>query len=118
MSNELAEVQVLAGELGRAYKRTIDFYRTRMQMTPEAAIAHASELYSDVLTEPSDQVGWMGLSRLAEHDPDAAYALWQRIKQEARAELDTGHRAAQAMEWSEGSPWQRAQFLVICMRVQ
>ncbi len=113
MSNELAEVQVLAAELGRAYRQTIDFYRTRMQMTPEAATAQASELYRDVLTDPSEQIYWMGLSRLAEHDPDAAYALWQRIKQDARAELDTGVRAASVMETGDARPWQRAQFLVI-----
>jgi hypothetical protein len=40
------------------------------------------------------------------------HAAWARIKEAARAELGSGHRAARALEW-DGRPWDRARFLAV-----
>ena len=52
------------------------------------------------------------LSALMESDPEAGWAVWERVKAEASDELASGHRAALAICWDD-SPWRRAQFLAI-----
>jgi hypothetical protein len=49
---------------------------------------------------------------LAEQDPEAAQATWERVRAAARDDLESGHRAARTVEWN-GGPWERAQFLAI-----
>ena len=49
---------------------------------------------------------------MIEADPEAGWAVWERVKAAAFDELASGHRAALAVCWGD-SPWQRAQFLAI-----
>ena len=70
------------------------------------------EWQREAMTEPADQVSWWSLSPLIEADPEAGWAVWERVKAEAAEELESGHRAALALCWDD-SPWQRAQFLAI-----
>jgi hypothetical protein len=92
----------------------VAFYRDEMKLPPLEADAKAREPLSaehqtQLQTAAPDQVSWYALSGLAEHDHDAAQALWDHIQREAHAELVSGHRAEKALEdW--GSPWTRAQF--------
>lgn len=63
-----------------------------------------------------DQVSWNELGRLVEHEPETARDVWLAIKREARNELTSGVRAAQALESpvpSTNQPWQRARYLAI-----
>jgi hypothetical protein len=111
------EVGSLAREMGRAYERTVAWYREELKLSADEADATARgkgdpEWARRALTEPPDQVSWSGLSRLIEHDPEAGWAAWERIKAEARHDLASGHRAATTLEW-DGSPWERARFLAI-----
>jgi hypothetical protein len=62
--------------------------------------------------EPVEEVSWWSLSPLIETDPEAGWAVWERVKAAAADELASGDRAALALCWDD-SPWKRAQFLAI-----
>lgn len=116
------ETGSLARELGRVYQSLATFYRDELALSPADADRRArgadmtpEEIAADrdrLAAAPVDQVSWFDLNRLANRDPADALAVWDRLKAEARRELDSGHRAAQALAW-DGRPWDRAQFLAI-----
>jgi hypothetical protein len=115
-----AEVGSLARELARAYTSMLTFYQREYKLSPSDADAKArgvDEPSPDgdrgrALERPADEVSWWALQRLAEHDPGTMEIAWNRIKAEARKELESGHRTASALEW-QGSSWDRARFLAI-----
>ncbi len=116
------ETSSLARELSRAYSQMAAFYRDRLQLIgPDAdtrtrGLDHTEQEAADDRTRirerPADQVSWFDLSRLIERNPEEMVAAWSHIKVEARRELASGHRTAQALDWN-GRPWQRARFLAI-----
>lgn len=116
------ETGALARELARAYKLMAAFYRDQMELTgPDAdtkargldsSPQEAEEDFTRIRERPADQVSWFDLEHLLERNPEEMIAVWSQIKAEARRELASGHRTAQALEW-QGGPWQRAQFLAI-----
>jgi hypothetical protein len=62
---------------------------------------------------PPDQVTWWALEAVARDAPEQALGRWEEVKQAAREELRSGHRAARALEGYGGSCWGRAQFLAV-----
>ncbi|MBI4321045.1 MAG: hypothetical protein HY675_21350 [Chloroflexi bacterium] len=107
----------LAREMASAKVQMLRFYQERDTMTVAEAEVKAAgrndvDWHERTKNAPAQQVDWWGLNALAEADPDAAQAVWGRIAAEARDELESGDRAAKALE-SCGSPWERAQFLVL-----
>lgn len=109
-----SEAGSLAREMSRAVVQMAAYYeRTGMSTSQAAAQARAlTEDTKHVGETPPDQISWSTLGRLAEHEPEAAQSVWQRIRTEAHDELVSGHRAARAIA-SEGTPWERAQFLQV-----
>lgn len=115
-----AEIGSLARELAGAYRRAVTYYQTEMGMTPADADARWTQINDSaafsreqVARQPGHEVTWSDLTALIEHDPNAGYAEWERIKAEARHDLASGHRAAMVLEYHSHRPWQRAQFLAI-----
>jgi hypothetical protein len=118
----LAEVSPLASELVHAYGRMVTFYRDQMDMSAPEADARArgvddtpEETVADlarIRDRPPDQVSWYDLNRVADRDPEALAELWRDQKSAARDELESGHRAARALDW-DGRPWDRARALAI-----
>jgi hypothetical protein len=111
------EISSLAREMASAYLKLVEWNREECQRSVEEADrlarGHDDRYWARrALEQPPDQVSWSALGALAEHDPDAMQATWERIKAAARDELDSGHRAAHTVEWT-GGPWERAQFLAI-----
>ena len=116
------EARSLATELTHAYQQQAAFYRDQMHLsageadqaargldqTPERAL----EDLVRIRERAPDQVTWSDLQRLVNYDPDELVAAWAHLKVEAREELESGHRTAQALEW-KGSPLDRARFLAI-----
>ncbi len=54
------------------------------------------------------------MSELNRHDPEGAIELWARVREEARDEIESGHRAAEIV--SQGydfGPLDRAKFLEV-----
>lgn len=112
------EVLSVARELARGYATLVESYRESWGITHAEADAkargdgHDRSWVEKYLTDPPDQLSWWSLSSLVEHDSDKGFAAWERVKQEARRELASGHRAARALEWN-GTPWERARFLAL-----
>jgi hypothetical protein len=122
--NETVMVSVSAAEVGslaelmmRAMRDQVAFYQQEFGLSLEEAHAKVSALGTpeDVArirrTPPAHQ-SWLELNRLMRIEPEQGMARWDEIKQAARDELQTGHRAAGAVDW-DGSAWTRAQFIAI-----
>jgi hypothetical protein len=116
-STDPAELGSLAVELARAHAMMIGVYRRELGLSDDEADARMRgddqpDWQRRALDEPPQRVSWVALSTLAEHDPAAALAAWERVKLAARDDLASGHRAAAVLEW-DGRPWERARFLAI-----
>ena len=112
-----SEAGVLAGELAKSFAETIKSYERYFSLSREEAIQRAAEPMPDggerALSGPPDQVSWFDLHAIARTDPDRAAARWEEIKRAALEELQTGHRAARAVETVNNGTWHRAQFLAL-----
>src|SRR5262249_29165077 len=112
-----SEAGVLAGELGKSFGQMVQLYEKHFSLSREEAVRRATEPPADggqrVLSEPPDQVSWFDLHMIARTDPDCSAARWEEIKRAALDELQTGHRAAKAVETVNGGAWHRAQFLAL-----
>ena len=111
-----------AGSVARlmadASARMARFYQSSMvgKSVPAALDAAYEPANADrvrrLLEASPDQVDWWAMNQVAAVDPDAFYAVWERLKAEARHELASGHRAASTVDVA-GRPWDRAQFLAL-----
>lgn len=110
------ELGTLARELARGYAELVESHRRAWGIAPAEAEAKARErtewAVAAVERDPPDQVSWHTLSSAMEHDPEAVRRAWERVKAEARAELRSGHRTAQSLEWGR-MPWDRARHLAV-----
>ncbi len=61
----------------------------------------------------SDQLTWMDFAGLTKCQPDLARKRWDELKQIARSELKSGHRAAKVVEGASNSPSVRAEFIAL-----
>lgn len=62
---------------------------------------------------PPHQLSWHQLATLADADGNAGIEAWETVKEAARAELTSGHRAAAAIETRDSTPMDRARFLAV-----
>lgn len=115
---QAAEVESIAGKMANAYRSMARHYRKEMGLSPVDAEAKArtpaEDEFERVSNKPRDHVSWWDLSLLAEQKEEHALLLWESVKEAARNEMHSGHRAAEAVEWhGHSSPFYRAQFLAI-----
>lgn len=115
---ETPEAGSLAHELAKARNEMVDYYRRQYKFQATEALAKVDELAAEtpaerILTTPARDTTWWDLEQLASVDAEMAVERWEGVKNEARAELMSGHRAAVPLETGESSCWQRAQFLAI-----
>lgn len=112
-----SEVGVLAGELAASFGQMVQDYEKYLKLSRTDAMQRAAEAEPEggqrILHGPPDQVSWFDLNKIARINPDRAEARWEEIKRAALEELQTGHRAARAVETVNDGAWQRAQFLVL-----
>lgn len=110
------ELGSLARELARGYAELVESHRRAWGIGVAEAEAKARDhngwAVEAVQRDPPDQLSWWTLSSAAEHDPATALASWERVKDEARNELASGHRSAQSLEWGR-TPWDRARYLAV-----
>lgn len=110
------EVGSLARQLGRAYDELVKSFQRAYRIEAAEAIEKARTPRDRALemaaTDPPEQVSWYTLAAAMEHDPAAALAAWQRVKEAAIQELRSGHRAAESLEWGN-RPWDRARFFAL-----
>lgn len=80
----------------------------------EAQRANVAATAMEAETIPADKLAWRHLAAVErEQGCDAALSAWEDVKQSAREELASGHRAAMVMEGSDAMPIDRARFLVL-----
>jgi hypothetical protein len=112
-----SEADVLAGELAKSFGQLVEQYEKHLSLPRDEAIRRATDPLVDrgqrALEIPPDQVNWFDLHMLARTDPDRAEARWEEIKRAALDELQTGHRAARAVETVNDATWNRARFLAL-----
>jgi hypothetical protein len=107
----------LARALGASFGELVKGYRRVWGLSQEEAVARAGATdptdQERILSAPPDQVQWRDLDILARTAPELAQRRWEEVKQAARQELQSGHRAAEATGPAMGGCWQRAQFLAV-----
>src|SRR5262245_3890179 len=107
----------LAAELAAAFGRMVGHFRDHCQLSPDEARARAADTPDErverSLTCPPSAVSWSDLDGIARRDPAAALARWEEVKDAARGEVRSGHRAARALEGNDSACWTRARFLAI-----
>ena len=108
-----AEVESLARRLGAEYAREVRFHREKLKLTFDEADAAArggdqQDWARQEVEGPVDRITWSGLSALAEHDPEATWLAWERVREAARDELASGQRAAWRRTCSSRWPWPTA----------
>jgi hypothetical protein len=107
----------LARELAASFGELVKGYRRVWGLSQEEAVARAGATHpadeERILSAPPDQVQWRDLDVLARTAPELAQRRWEEVKQAARQELLSGHRAAEATGPAGVSCWQRARFLAV-----
>ncbi len=111
------EVGSLARLLAESVGHEIAFRERELGLTKQEAHDQVMQAMAPAQVErlsstPVAQISWVALSRLIQADAEHGLAVWERIKQEARQELASGHRAAAALDF-DSSPWTRARFAAL-----
>jgi hypothetical protein len=101
--------------MAAAVRGIIDMYVRHFKLTPEEAgnkalHGSAEEIRERTVSGPPNEVSWFALAELFESDPEVGARRWAEIQRAALDELQTGHRAAVAVEPHDSTPWQRARF--------
>jgi hypothetical protein len=113
-------------ELHKAYVARIIFYMKPEggEMTLDEAMNQAGDpnpnesvdkKVDDILRRPVTNISWSSIDTLFRRSPEAAKEVWDLIKNEARNEFESGHRAAEVFErapWHR-DVWSRARYLGI-----
>ena len=112
------ESDSLGMEMATAYDNMVGVYREHLKLTTQEAFDKADEPPADgwqdrVLKCRSDQLTWMDFAQLTKCDPDLSRKRWDELKQIARNELKSGHRAAKIVEGATSSPSVRAEFIAL-----
>jgi hypothetical protein len=111
------EAEEVGADAGAAFCRMAELYRDQFHLPPDEARARALDGPADEVERarnlPADRVTWLDPDVLGRHDPDAAQRCWDAVKEAARREVRSGHRAARALEGAETSCWSRARFLAV-----
>jgi len=115
---EVAEAGSFADRMAQAYFNQIEFCQMAYKESRQEAMDRQAEPIPDhyrekILNGPPSRVSWMGLVHLTDENPALAAQRWEEIRQAAKDELRTGHRAAMAVETWGGHPWERARFLAV-----
>ncbi len=104
--------------MATAYANMVGVYREHLKLTTQEAVDKADEPPADgwqdrVLKCRPDHLTWMDFAQLTKCDPDLARQRWDELKQIARNELKSGHRAAKVVEGASNSPSVRAGFIAL-----
>ena len=115
---ERAEGLTIIQEMTRAYIASIDFYKADYGgLHPHAEAVKKSLSMNEWRREyvkglHPEKVDWSHLSAIAEVDVNDSLELWERLRETADDELESGKRAA-AIVGSRKEPYALAQFLAI-----
>ena len=109
-------------EMRKGWARRVLFLIENEHLEPAEAVMIAGqgdvptdEVIEELKQRNVESISWGNLSTIYARDPDAAEELWAEMQEQARQELDSGHRAAEVFESTDWQrePWKRAQYLAI-----
>lgn len=108
----------LARKLAEARRQLIEEYEHFHGMSREEAIALAHEsdstqITQQILGQPLQTTSWHDLDKLTAVDPDLAVERWNAMLDNSVEEMESGHRAARALESGSTQCHERAQFLAM-----
>ena len=117
-SNEDSDVIPIACAMASAFADVVADYEKNWGLSREEAIANVyagdANAIERIRAAPPDQVSWLDLQILAKHSPELAVQRWQEVKQAARNELKSGHRAASVVASPAGTLcWGKARYLAL-----
>lgn len=109
---------MLAREMATTHASYVAFLEENYKVSRVEAIERAGEsVWTDeeklerLEAEPPDQLSWHTFNDAVRLDPERAWARWDKLKEEARDELDGGLRGADVMRQS--TPWERARYAAV-----
>ena len=112
------EVAAIVGEMARTHGSYVAYFEKHYKLSREEAIKRAEETtltpeqqLNRLDEQPPDQISWYTFDDATKLDPERAWDRWDRMKDEARDEYESGHRAASAVR--HDSPWERVQYLAV-----
>jgi hypothetical protein len=118
VSAESAELTYVIGEMSRAFKDTIDFYKAEHGggLTHADAVQATEGMKGWRLKRikegmPAREINWAELSALGDENLRDAAEVWSRVREAAAVELESGARSAQVI--SGASAWAFAEFVAI-----
>jgi hypothetical protein len=111
------EVAALVPELARSLQASVECYKAVYGLAPPEAQAQADVAARGAAAQtnriPADLLSWHDLETLYRTDPAAALEKWVQTREAAREELQSGARAAAAIQPFGASPWWLARFLAV-----
>jgi hypothetical protein len=110
-ARELA--RATAAEFGELVGQYKEFFKLSVQDAIARSESGSDTLLKRAMQAPPDEVSWHDLDIIARDDPAAAQRRWEEVKEAARGELRTGHRAAVGVNGECDSAWSRARFLAV-----
>jgi hypothetical protein len=117
-SEDDAETRQVLAEAAQSFIETIEFYKKDFgdPMSHDEAVRETLRIYAGrrqrvAGLQPRD-VTWGQIAALAEVNPDDALTLWQRVRQAADDELESGKRGAEVAAHN-ANPYERARYLAI-----
>jgi hypothetical protein len=117
-TNGSAEAGTLVCDMARTLRETVAGFEKYWNLSRAEAIDRTNEnepLRLELLhTVRPDQLSWYDLYILSKHSPELAAKRWKEVKEAARNELRTGHRAASCIVPKSASLcWYKARFLAL-----
>ena len=112
------EAMPLAREISQAVCRHVDARVRQFETSSEDCQGELSQPTENrkeraLSCEPS-QFTWIDFHALNQTDPELGLKRWNEVKEAAKQEFQSGHRAAAANEGTlSAGTWQRAQFLAV-----
>jgi hypothetical protein len=106
-ANEIESITTLAA---KSFARLLELERREGPASMDGRFSY--DTLEDALDAAPEDVTWTAMGRLEDAQPGSFAPLWERIKEYARDELESGHRAA-LVATGDQQPLSRARFLVL-----
>ncbi len=110
------DLQALADILAVAYRNRVKGLVEDLHMSLDQSVKSEAEMQRADADRVSGldltDISWEQLNAALAQDEKVALAVWERMKADARFDLEEGGRAARLVSWwDHGGPMQRARFL-------
>jgi len=104
------EIEAITALAAKSFARVLS---TEQRERPRGSLRrYRFESRSEALSAAPEDLSWSIMGELEDSEPGSFAILWERMKEVARDELESGQRAA-AVACGQDSPLNRARFLVL-----